>query len=192
MFDSPEIQGLLEEIRNAGENDLIKVGTLAQFVARASGEQGTALGFVAVPILNKMLAMDGMGDVKFLHPKTLIPYDRHDWDELSDEWLVYRDVAIEIVERLYQRRGQMPLPLPEAPRRPPSTQQLQETAILDWLKADGRDLHCLEKWSHNRPGAKKDARDAMRKNINLFQSDKVFDLAWERLRAADAIRYEGE
>jgi hypothetical protein len=66
-------------------------------------------------------------------------------------------------------------------------QKEQEQAILDWLRGNEYDPTRLPEWKHDVPGAKAGARAAMLANRALFGSDKVFELAWTRLRNAEDI-----
>ena len=80
-----------------------------------------------------------------------------------------------------------------APRetRQPPTQLGQEQAILRTLEELGYDLMNLPRWKNSKAAlgrnAKQDARDMLK-----WTTQKVFDLAWERLRASRAIKYVDE
>jgi hypothetical protein len=68
---------------------------------------------------------------------------------------------------------------------PESRLRAQERRILEIIRALGYDPKNLPKNKSGRPGVKAAVRKAAGKA--LFQSGKVFDLAWERLRNDGSI-----
>lgn len=73
--------------------------------------------------------------------------------------------------------------------RPASVQRQQELAILEEIRVLGLDALALPRNSPGKRGPKAQVRQAMLANARqLFISVKVFDLAWERVRAAGEIR----
>jgi hypothetical protein len=67
-------------------------------------------------------------------------------------------------------------------------QRLQESSILEWLRAEYRDPKTLPKPPQGKPGPKSAAWAALGEKKELFQSRGVFDKAWERLRASQSIQ----
>lgn len=64
--------------------------------------------------------------------------------------------------------------------------QAQDRAILSAIQALGLKAQALPRSAAGKPGAKMEIRRALKDNP-LFVSDKVFDRAWERLRASGDI-----
>ena len=64
--------------------------------------------------------------------------------------------------------------------------QAQDRAILGAIQALGLTAQALPRSAAGKPGAKMEIRRALKDNP-LFVSDKVFDKAWERLRAAGDV-----
>ncbi len=64
--------------------------------------------------------------------------------------------------------------------------QAQDRAILNAIEALGLKARALPRTQAGKPGAKMEIRRAL-KDHPLFVGEKVFDKAWERLRAAGDV-----
>lgn|GEM_PF-5951631 len=68
----------------------------------------------------------------------------------------------------------------------------QNDAILNWLKSNKRDPLKLPVAPSGKAGVKKECGDTLRQTHGqLFQSKKVFDTAWQRLRDDSLVKDEG-
>ncbi|WP_423459487.1 hypothetical protein [Ottowia sp. VDI28] len=78
-------------------------------------------------------------------------------------------------------------PTPTLRREPLPRSQAQDEAILCAIAQRGHDPKAIPPWKPSMPGLKAEMRAEMRSRKKLFTSDKVFDKAWERLRASGDI-----
>lgn len=108
------------------------------------------------------------------------------WDDLS---LVVSAEDLAAIETSggAKRRGMDASRPDSAVQRPLSKQAAQEAAILAEIERQGVQPRALPKPPVGKSGVKAAVRDVVTKEKGLFQSRKVFDLAWERLRGSGCI-----
>lgn len=106
------------------------------------------------------------------------------------EWCLTEDDA-DTVRRLCGLLPSSPGPRarPEAPSKPVQRGQAQEEEILAAIRAEGYEPGALPVVTGGRPGVKAAVRKAVG-NSGMWSGKRVFDKAWERLRARGEIADE--